>query len=228
MSDRSQRGSSTMPPFIRRYLDPIDRLGEILFALIMALGFTGAVRLGLDEADNRALFIAILGCNLAWAIVDGVMYVLGALFERGRKARLVRDVHAAPNDAAALQLIGDELDDQLAPLLGRDERGQFYRSVLAAVRRAAGEPLRPFRDDLLGGVAVALIIVMATLPVVLPYLLIADPNAAVRLSNVVALTLLFLLGVRWGQLVGGRSLRIATGLTAIGVVLVLITIALGG
>jgi len=33
---------------IGRYLDPADRLGEILFGLIMALGFTGAVRLGLD------------------------------------------------------------------------------------------------------------------------------------------------------------------------------------
>jgi hypothetical protein len=217
-----------MFPFIRRYLDPVDRLGEILFALIMALGFTGAVRLGMDEADNRALFIAILGCNLAWAIVDGVMYVLGALFERGRKARMVREVRAAPNDAAALELIGDEFDDQLAPLLGRDERGQFHRSVLAAVRRAAGDPLRLPREEFLGGVAVALTIVMATLPVVVPYLVVADPNVAVRLSNLVALALLFLLGVRWGQLVGGRSLRIATGLTALGVVLVLITIALGG
>jgi hypothetical protein len=34
--------------------------------------------------------------------------------------------------------------------------------------------------------------------------------------------------MRWGQLVGGRSLRIASGLTALGVVLVLITIVLGG
>jgi hypothetical protein len=44
----------------------------------------------------------------------------------------------------------------------------------------------------------------------------------------VALMLLFLLGVRWGQLVGERPLRIATGLTALGIALVLITIALGG
>ncbi|MGD9764853.1 MAG: hypothetical protein AB7V27_14155 [Candidatus Binatia bacterium] len=102
-----------MLAFIRRYLDPAGRLGEILFGLIMALGFTGAVRLGLDEADNRALFIGILGCNLAWAIVDGVMYVLTELFERGRKARLARDVRAAPNEAAALQLIGNEFDDRL-------------------------------------------------------------------------------------------------------------------
>ena len=71
-----------MLPFIRRHLDPAARLGEALFGLIMALGFTGAVRLGEEEPSNRALFIGILGCNLAWAIVDGVMYVLTALVER--------------------------------------------------------------------------------------------------------------------------------------------------
>ena len=217
-----------MPTFIQRYLDPVGRLGEILFGLIMALGFTGAVRLGVEDADNRTLFISILGCNVAWAIVDGVMYVLSAIFEQGRKARLVRDVLAAASDASALQLIGNEFDDRLESLLTADQRGQFYRSVLTAVRQAEREPPRVRREDLLGGVAVAMIIVLATLPVVVPYLLIPNPNLAVRISNVVALTLLFLLGMRWGQLVGGRSLRIASGLTLLGVVLVLITIVLGG
>ena len=217
-----------MRAFIRRYLDPAGRLGEILFGLIMALGFTGAVRLGVEEADNRALFIGILGCNLAWAIVDGVMYVLTALFERGRKARLVRDVRAAPSEAAALQLIGDEFDDRLEPLLTPEERGQMYRSVLTAVRRTRLEPPAVHREDLLGGVAVALVILVATLPIVVPYLVVANPNLAVRLSNLVALTLLFLLGAWWGRVVGARSWRIGGGLTLLGVVLVLITIALGG
>ena len=84
------------------------------------------------------------------------------------------------------------------------------------------------RDDVLGGVAVALVIVLATLPIVVPYLVVSDPNLAVRSSNLVALTLLFLLGVRWGQIVGGRAIRIASGLTVLGAALVLITIALGG
>jgi hypothetical protein len=59
--------------FIKRHLEPADRIGETLFGLIMALGFTGAVCLGIDEATSRELLIAILGCNIAWGIVDGVM-----------------------------------------------------------------------------------------------------------------------------------------------------------
>ena len=84
------------------------------------------------------------------------------------------------------------------------------------------------REDLVGGVAVALVILVATLPIVVPYLVVSDPDLAVRLSNGIALTLLFVLGAWWGQVVGGRALRIATGLTLLGVTLVLITIALGG
>src|SRR5512139_3722884 len=150
-----------MHDFLQRYLDPADRLGEILFGLIMALGFTGAVRLGHEAADNRALFIGIFGCNLAWAIVDGVMYVLTALFERGRKARLFRQVLHAPDEETALQRIGDELDGPLMDLTTPEERGELHRWILAIVRREKPETLKMRRGDLLGGVAVALLIVLA-------------------------------------------------------------------
>ncbi|MGH7786855.1 MAG: VIT1/CCC1 transporter family protein [Candidatus Binatia bacterium] len=217
-----------MRAFLQRHLDPVDRLGEVLFGLIMALGFTGAVRLGQEEADNWALFIGIGGCNLAWAIVDGVMFVLAELFERGRKARVIRDVLRTADEEAALQRIEVELDGPLVSLTTAAERRQLARAALMLARRTPAErPTVQFRD-LLGGAAVALIIVLATLPVVIPFLVVPDPSVAVRVSNAIALTELFLTGAWWGREVGGSPLRIATGLTAVGVVLVLITIALGG
>jgi hypothetical protein len=65
-----------MRSFIQRDLDPADRLDEIRFDLIIALGFTAVVRLGTEEPDSRELFVAILGCNLAWGVVDGVMFAM--------------------------------------------------------------------------------------------------------------------------------------------------------
>jgi VIT1/CCC1 family predicted Fe2+/Mn2+ transporter len=156
------------------------------------------------------------------------MYVLTELFERGRRARLTRDVLAAPTEDAALQLIGAELDGPLMALTTPQERRQLHGWVLEIVRREGFEPPRLRRDDLMGGLAVALVIVLATLPVVMPYLVVPNPNFAVRLSNLIALALLFLLGAWWGKLVGASPFRLAAGLTALGVVLVLITIALGG
>ena len=214
--------------FIRRHLDPVDRLGEALFGLIMALGFTGAVRLGHAEADSRALLAGILGCNLAWAVVDGVMYVMTELFERGRKARLAHRLRMGTRDAAALALVAAELDGPLFERMTPDERAALDRTILDVVRREPWESPRIRGADLLGGAAVAFVIVLATLPIVAPCLVVADPGAAVRVSNVVALAMLFGLGTRWGNLVGDSPFRVGAGVTLVGLALVLITIVLGG
>jgi VIT1/CCC1 family predicted Fe2+/Mn2+ transporter len=152
------------------------------------------------------------------------MYVLGPLFDRGRKARLMQNVLKAPSEAAALEEIGNEFNGPLMELTTPAERAQLYHWILAVLRR--DPPVVPalHRDDVLGGVAVALLIVVATFPIVLPYLVVSDPHLAVRISHLIALTLLSLLGVWWGRVVGGR---IAAGPTLVGLTLVLVTIALG-
>jgi len=74
---------------VRRYLDPGERLGEIIFGLIMVLTFTSTARATLGESENsaRELLIATLGCNIAWGIIDGGMYLMSAMLERAREAR---------------------------------------------------------------------------------------------------------------------------------------------
>lgn len=217
-----------MRSFIRNHLDPASRLGEVLFGLIMALGFTGAVRLGHEEANNRDLFVGILGCNLAWAIVDGVMYALGALFERGRKARLMRGIRAASSEEDALRMIGEEIDAPLLELTTSEERLRLHRAIRSLVQRAEPGKARIQSEDLLGAVAVALIIAVSTLPIVAPYLVVRDPDLAVRISHGIALSLLFLLGVWWGRMVGAQPLAVGLALTLVGGVLVGVTIAMGG
>ena len=67
-----------------RVLEPVERISEILFGLIMALTITGAV--GVATADHfqiRTMLFAALGCNLAWGIIDGGMYLMARIGERG-------------------------------------------------------------------------------------------------------------------------------------------------
>ena len=75
--------------FVYRYLDPGERLGEILFGLIMVLTFTSTARvtLGAEEITARELLIAALGCNIAWGIIDGGMYIMSAMLDRATRAR---------------------------------------------------------------------------------------------------------------------------------------------
>ena len=57
----------------------------------MVLTFTLGAGLEVQEGPDaaRQLLIAALGCNLAWGIIDGVMYVMNAMSERGRRQRLL-------------------------------------------------------------------------------------------------------------------------------------------
>jgi len=106
----------------------------------------------------------------------------------------------APSDEAALQQIGQELDGPLfLELTTPEERERFHRWILTILRRENPTTLQLRRADLLGGVAVGLVIVLATFPTVVPYLVVSNPKHAVMASNLIALTLLFLLGARWGQ-----------------------------
>src|SRR5262249_8437116 len=93
--------------FADRHLDPASRLGEILFGLIMVLTATLTAGLTAPEGPEgmRQMLFAALGCNIAWGIIDAVMYVMNCMTERAEKARLIEAVQSAPDDRAALAFI---------------------------------------------------------------------------------------------------------------------------
>ena len=78
-----------------RILDPIDRVSEILFGLFMALTFTGTFSVvTADRNEVRTMMMAAIGCNVAWGLVDGVMFALRSLVTRNREASLAREDQA--------------------------------------------------------------------------------------------------------------------------------------
>src|SRR5213076_2072445 len=78
----------------RRVLEPIDRVSEVLFGLIMVLTFTGSLSVAeAGREDVRTMLIGALGCNLAWGIIDGIVYLMGCLAEKGRGLSAFRAAH---------------------------------------------------------------------------------------------------------------------------------------
>jgi VIT1/CCC1 family predicted Fe2+/Mn2+ transporter len=214
--------------FVSSHVNQADTMAEMIFGLIMALGVTAAIRLGTEDLSRRELFVSVAGCNVAWGIVDGVVLVLMRLFERGRVQRIVRQARAAPDEEKAFSIILAEMPPEVERLLTEDDRARLKALSLGLLARA--KPRRPGmeRGDVLHGVSAGLLVILPTVPVVLPYLLITDVLTAVRVSYAVALLLLFLIGWRWGQIVGGSPWRIGGSLILLGIVLVGITTALGG
>ena len=127
-----------MKRFVRRYLDPASRLGEILFGLIMVLTVTLTAGLTVDEgrAGVRQLLFAAIGCNIAWGIIDAVMYIMNCITVRSGKVRLVKAVRRSPDGKAALALIQDEIEPELQELLAPETAEALSRSVLKHIAQA--------------------------------------------------------------------------------------------
>jgi hypothetical protein len=208
-------------------LDPVDRVSEMLFGLFMALTFVGAVSVATSGREEiRTMFLAALGCNLAWGLVDGVMYLVQTIAARGRTFTLIMSVRAA--DAATGRKL---IEHTLSPVLPDQHISpaeiEAVRARLVALPAAPARPALQW-DDLLGALGIFLICVVATFPVVLPFVWISDVETAKNVSRAVALTMLFLGGLALGRYAGYGSLKAGLVMVALGTGLVAAIMALGG
>jgi len=101
------------------------------------------------------------------------------------------------------------------------------RQKLTQLRDVPVSP-RLRKTDWLGAFGVFLLVFLSTFPVVFPFLFINDAKLALRVSNIVAIIMLFLVGFRFGQYAGHHPWRMGISMVILGGVLVGITISLGG
>lgn len=201
---------------------------EILFGLIMALTITNSIEIAQHgEADVRTLIAGALGCNLAWGVIDGAMYLMTQFGDRGRAFAALRSARDQSRPAEARQIIAEALPPLLASLL-RQEELETLRVRLSGLPEAVTERRRLTSDDWLAAVGVFLLVFVSTLPVVIPFPFIADVKLALRISNLVAIALLFLCGWALGRYSGNRPWRVGISMVLVGLALVAIAIALGG
>ncbi len=217
--------------FAAKYLDPGSRMGEILFGLIMTLTFTLGAGMVIQEEGRqgaRDMLVAVLGCNLAWGVIDGLFYVLGRIFERGRMLRLRLKAREAGSQDEARSLVAGELDELLWRVTDDETRRSLYETI---VQRMRGDPIplnRVRKDDVLGGLAAGWLVFACSFPAILPFFFIDDPRLALRVSNVLLLALLFYVGYRFARDTMARPVLTGMVFLLFGVVLVAATIALGG
>jgi len=207
-------------------LSPVDRVSELLFGLFMALTFVGAVSVAESGREQiRTMFVAALGCNLAWGLVDAVMYLVRTVTDRSRSLTLVRSVRAADAESGR-RLIESSLSRAAAGLVSSVEieaiRGRIMALSSIPARATLGS------NDLLAAVAIFLIVVASTFPVVLPFWLFQDVGTAKTVSRAIALAMLFFGGLALGRYAGYGSWKAGVMMIGLGTGLVLAINALGG
>jgi len=211
----------------KRLLEPNERIAEVLFALIMVLTFTGSLSVAeADRAEVRTMLIGALGCNLAWGIIDGILYLMGCLSEQGRGIRSLRALRKATAPEEAHRVIADALPPMVAATLGPAE----YESVRQKLVQLPGPPAHPRlrRDEWLGALAVFMWVFLTTFPVAIPFIFMNDIGQAMRVSNAIAIVLLFLAGYAFGRIAEYHRWWTGLAMVVLGGALVAITIALGG
>lgn len=220
MPQNSERSS-------KRVLDPIDRVSEVLFGLIMVLTITGSLSVAEAGRDDvRTMLFGALGCNLAWGIIDGVLYVMGSLAEKGRGLMTFRAVRKATDPKEAQRRIADALPPVVASVLEPVELEALHQRLKQLPEPPDHARLR--KDDWLGAAGVFLLVFLSTFPVVIPFIFMNNAGPALRVSNVIAIVMLFLTGYAFGRMTGRHPWLVGISMVVLGLVLVGVTMALGG
>ncbi len=207
-------------------LEPIDRITEVIFGLLMAMTFIGSLSVATAGRDDaRLMLVAAFGCNLAWGLADAVIYLLRTWTERTRSRTLLARLQVAQSTQGR-RLIEDALPERISLALDDDGLEMLRRRMLRDAARPT--PPRLGLDDFKAAFATFLLVVLATFPMVIPFLLIDTTATAIRVSHFVALGMLYLAGWLLARYSGGRTQLTGVVMACVGALLILAIIALGG
>jgi VIT1/CCC1 family predicted Fe2+/Mn2+ transporter len=207
-------------------LDPVDRASEVIFGLLMAMTFVGTIAVAEGgREERRTLLTAALGCNIAWGIADAVMYLVGVAAGERRFRALLQALQSS--DAAnGRRVLAEGLMPELAASLNADDLERMRVRLLDAPP-PPGIPRLGYAHYR-AAFGVFLLVVLATFPVVLPYLFVSDVVTALRISQAIAVATLFVAGAALARWSGGNVWRHGVAIALLGVVLIVVIVALGG
>jgi VIT1/CCC1 family predicted Fe2+/Mn2+ transporter len=99
---------------------------------------------------------------------------------------------------------------------------------LKHIRRApvAKKTLR--KQDFYGALACFWLVFVSCLPAAIPFFIFSQSRFALRVSNLLLIALLFLVGQKWAEYAGANRLVAGSAIVAIGLLLVGTAILLGG
>jgi hypothetical protein len=209
-------------------LDTVERVSEMCFGLFMALTFVGAVSAATAGQEAKAamtMFYTALGCNLAWGLVDAMMYLVRTLTDRGKRLTLALAVRAAPDEAAAVKILHEELPPLIGHLVGDRELKAIREQLIA--HRLPEKP-RFVARDFRGAAGIFIIVVLATFPVALPFIIVKDVPTALLISRILTIVMLFGGGFSLARHAGYSGWKAGIQMSVMGVLLTMAIIALGG
>ncbi len=226
-NERSLGMSTNLMRKPKRVLEPVERISEFLFGLIMVLTLTCTFNAGgTNRGSVRTLLIETLGCNLAWGMIDAFFYLLNSLGQRGHSIALLKQLRRTSDPGEARLMVADALPPLMASLLEPQEIDSL-KGKLVLIPESTVWP-RLTKEDWVGALGVFILVFLSLFPVVVPFIFIGNARLALRISNGVALIMLFLAGYSFGRFTNSNPWRAGLAMVVFGVAVVAVAILLGG
>ena len=204
---------------------------EAIYAVIIAMTFTSILRghVAIDESAYLDVVYPALFCCIAWGIADGLFYA----WERRYNIRMENEIidlsRSVENKGDAIPLIKEQLDDTILRNIKDEKRTELYRKLLVYLADG-GMKRSPSRSDAFSIIlGASLISTAAGIAVVIPFFLLENVRAALNVSNVIGILMLFVIG--WYRAYEKSTLDrmiMGFGTAIIGIVIAVVTILLGG
>jgi len=211
----------------KHVLEVSERIAEMLFGVIMFLTITGSLRVASAGPDDvHTMLVNALGCNLAWGVIDAVLYCMGRGAEKGRGLIVHHAVRKATDPERAQRLIADALPSVVASILQPAELASIHQRL-----KQLPEPpdrVRLRKEDWLAGLGVFLWVVLSMFPLAVPFIFMHHAAAALRVSNAIAIVMLFVSGYIYGRLTLRNPWSRGIAMVIVGFTLVALTKAFGG
>src|SRR5215831_21123601 len=116
MRDRPVSQEASKP--VKRFLDPMERISEIIFGLVMVLTVTCSFSVGGGgRTEVHQMLIGTLGCNIAWGVIDAVLYWLACFHAHGQKIMALRTARDAESPQKAYRVIAEALPPLIASVM---------------------------------------------------------------------------------------------------------------
>lgn len=194
----------------------------------MVLTFTLAG--GVAQADAQEIILGAAGCAVAWGIIDGSIFMLNSLFQKGWRMRLIQHVKEVRPDEA-VDILRKEFDDRYADVISGPTRELVYQDITHNIRSIPDVRPTITKDDVMGAVGLVVIEAICSLFAIIPLIVFGDQWYALRASNVSLLVVLTIVAYYWAGWAGwkgsGRTL-ITAAICGVGILMVLVAILMGG
>jgi VIT1/CCC1 family predicted Fe2+/Mn2+ transporter len=204
---------------------------EIIYGVIIAMTFTSVLRQSPEVLSivMHRIALTALGCCIAWGIVDGVFYSWERGYLLSQENRIRELSKSEGQKKSAIPLIAEQLDDTILRTIPGDQRLNLYRHLVGYLSRVDVREKMTLRDSLAIVGGTLLRSAGAGLVVVTPFFLMDDARAALWVSNLLGILILFAVGyIRATDRRPLPRLIYGFGTSLLGIIIVGITVILGG